>query len=140
MRLPKRRTVIKYGSTIAVGALLGWMYLAVQKSEYGPFADRTSLDQLRLLCDAFTIPGLLLLLSGLLITVTNEGSLDGVRYLGHYLYHMFIPGKRGSTQRYADFVVDKRAKRVTGYSFLYIVAGMFMAAALVFYALYKIHS
>lgn len=139
MKLPQRKTVIKYGITITVAAFLGWMYLAIQKSEYGAFLDRAPIDQLRLLCDTFTIPGLMLMLSGLLVMVTNEGSLNGVKYLGHYMYHMFVPGKRDSTKRYADFVEEQSGKRVTGFGFLFVVGAACLAIALIFYILYKLH-
>lgn len=140
MKRPERKTVIKYGIAIAVAALLGWMYLAIQKSEYGAFANRTPIDQLRLLCDVFTVPGLLLVLSGLLVMVSNEGAMNGIKYLGHYMYHMFVPGKRGSTKRYADFIEEQSGKRVTGYGFLFVVGGVCFAIALVFYGLYKLQS
>lgn len=140
MKLPQRKTVVKYGVTIGIGALLAWGYLASQASEYGSLWSQTTLDQLRLLCDAFMVPGLLLILSGLMVTVTNEGSLDGVTYLGHYLYHMFVPGKRASTQRYADSVETKRGKRIHGYGFLYFVGIGFLAVGAVFYVLYKFHA
>ena len=140
MKRPSRKTVIKYAIATAVGVLLGWAYLASQASAYGPLADQTALDQLRLLCDAFCVPGLLLLMTGLLVTVSNEGALDAAGYLGHYLYHVLVPGKRASVQRYGDYVLTKRGKRVVGYGFLYVVGGVFMAVGLVLYLLFKVNS
>ncbi len=140
MRFPTRNTLIKYGSTIALGALFAWVYLANQEVAYGPFDQQSVADQLRQLCDAFCIPGLLFLLSGLLMVIANEGALDGLSYLGHYMYHMFVPGKRSGTQRYGDYVAKKRSKRTTGFGFLFVVGGVSLAIGLVFYALYKFNA
>lgn len=138
MKLPERKTLIKYCVSAGLCVLFVWIYLSNYELEYGAFAQQTKLVQLRLLCDCFTIPGLLMLLSGLLMTVANEGALDGLGYLGHYMYHMFIPGMRGSTKRYGDYVASKREKRVRGFGFLYVIGGICMAFALVFYAMYKL--
>ena len=140
MRLPKRNTIIKYAITAGISALFAWIYLANHEVEYGPLAQQSRLDQYRLICDAFTIPGVLLVLSGFLVSIANEGALDGLSYLGHYMYHMFVPGKRSETMRYGDYVEAKKSKRISGFGFLIKSGAVCMAFALVFYALYKLNA
>lgn len=140
MKLPQRSTLVKYGVAAGIGILMMCGYLSSQKAEYGSLLNRDNLDQLRLICDAFCIPGIMLLLSGCLVAVTNEGALDGLKYLGHYMVHMLIPGKRDSTKRYLEYVEESRAKRVTGYHFLFHVGGVFLLIGIVFYVMYKINA
>ncbi len=47
---------------------------------------------LRVLCDGFTLPGLLFLLIGLLLWLTGKGALDGLGYLVQFIGRALIPG------------------------------------------------
>lgn len=122
---------LKYGISVAVCALLGFWYLSQYDLE-----TLNTLELYKAICDAFTIPGAVFLMSGLLMAVSNEGALDGVGYVMSFAVRMLIPGKHHENKRYSDYVESRREKRVKGYGFLFIVGGICMAVALVFLALF----
>lgn len=129
-----RTRLLKYGLCSAVGLVFVAAYLSgnnvmVQKL----------VDQYKMLCDAFFVPGALMLLSGLLITLTNEGSLDAITYLGGKAVSMLLPGaraKRNREETYTDYLERRNDKRVKGYGFLYIVGAVFFIVSMIFLALF----
>lgn len=121
----------KYGISIAICVLLGAWYL----SQY-ELSSLTTVELYKALCDAFTIPGMMFVLSGMLVAVSNEGALDGVGYVLGYAVRMLIPGRHHEKRTYRDYVDAKREKRVKGYGFLFIVGGICMAISLVFLVLF----
>lgn len=126
-----KANLLKYGISIGVGLLIAYTYVSLRDFETLELADKY-----RTLCDAFTIPGVLLLISGLLVTVSNEGALDGLGYILMQGLSMLIPGKGPGTERYADYVERKRNNRLKGYGFLYISAIFFLVIMLVFLILF----
>lgn len=128
--------LIKYGLSIGIGLLMAYAYIALRD-----FSSALLVEKYRMLCDAFTIPGIVLLMSGALMSVSNAGALEGVGYVLSQGFGMFIPGRGIGTESFADYLERKRSKRVKGYGFLYISAALFLAAALVFmilfYSIYK---
>ena len=132
----RRKLLTKYAITIGICCLMIWGVISIRTSELGEFSRLSVLLRYQVLCDAFTVPGMLLILSGLLMFVANEGALDGLGYLGHYLKNMFIPGSRSKTKKYFDYVEAKREKRVKGFGFLFVVGGVCMLIALVFLGLF----
>lgn len=125
--------VIKYGLSILFCALLIW--ISVKSSNY---ASASLVERYKIWCDAFTIPGLLLILLGLLVWISNQGALDGLSYALQGMFRMFIPGAglRQNMETYYDYLKRKEKKRVKGYGFLFIVGGSSMAVALVFLNLF----
>ena len=132
MRKEVKTALIKYGCCAAVVLLLGGMYLSG-----GEFAVADLQNKFRLLCDAFSAPGILLILSGGLVWATNEGALDGLGYCMTLLGRSLVPGGRNKKdERYGDYVERKRKSRVKGYGFLFIGGGVALAIGLVFLALF----
>lgn len=131
MSKESRTNLIKYAIAFAVGIALAVVYVSLRD-----FAAQETAEKFRILCDAFTVPGALLLLSGALMTVSNTGALDGLGYIGRQAAGMFIPGKGLGTERYADYIERKRQNRTKGYGFLYVSGCVFMAVALVFLILF----
>ena len=132
MRKEVKSALIKYGCCAAFVLLLGGMYLSG-----GEFAISDLQNKFRLLCDAFSVPGIILILCGGLVWATNEGVLDGLTYSLGLLARSLIPGGRSRPdERYADYVERKRKNRVKGYSFLFIAGGVSLVIGLVFLALF----
>ena len=104
--------------------------------------DINALDQVpavvlyRVLCDAFTVPGLLMLMFALLMSVSNEGALDGVGYVAAYALKMLIPGGALKVETYKEYLERRRANRVKNYITLYLTAAICMALAAVFLVLF----
>ena len=128
-----RNNLIKYGSCIGAGLLVGYFYL----SGHG-FFNQPLVDQYRLLSDAFMLPGFLMVAFGLLIFLANEGSFTGISFIAQKAVGFLIPflyKQKGET--YREYVARKTAKRTKGYSFLFVCGCVFLAISAVFVVLYS---
>lgn len=126
-----KANLIKYGVSIVVGLLMSYAYIALRDLSVEPLVDKY-----RILCDAFTVPGMLLILSGAMLSISNAGALDGVGYLIKQGFGMLIPGKGLGMEKYGDYIERRRKNKIKGYGFLYIVGAGFMVVAFVFMALF----
>lgn len=89
------------------------------------------------LSDAFTVPGMLMGFSGMLVCLANGGAFDGVGYvLGHAIRSLMFFGRRGEAETYKEYVERRREKKTTGYGFLFVTGAVFLAIGTVFTALY----
>ena len=101
------------------------------------FATGDRVTRLRLICDGFAVPGVLLLCLGALIWASSLGALDGLGYSLRMAYGALVPGKRlQKEERYADYVARKRQKACRGYGVLLISGGFAVAISMVFLVLY----
>ncbi len=103
-----------------------------------PFSQMERQDQFRVLADAFTAPGMLLLLSGGLVAMIRLGAMDGIGYVVSYAIHGLIPGMRMKQESYADYLERKHERPVRGFGFLLISGGVSMGIALVFLIAYSV--
>ena len=130
-----KANLIKSGITAVVGGALAYFYVSVRD-----FGSQTLMEQYRILCDAFTIPGLVLVCFALLLTLSNEGALDGVGYVLKQALRMLTPKGLGG-EKYNEYLERRRKNHVKGYGFLYIVGGVFLLIAgiflVLFYSLYN---
>ena len=124
--------LLKYGITAAVGGCMAWTVLDL----HGFAAAQSLVDKYRILADAFTIPGVVILLSGVLVLISNEGIFEGLSYVMSYAVKMLIPGAAQKMETFRDYLLRRRENRVKGYGFLYVTAVVFLAAAGVFMALF----
>lgn len=115
----------------AIGLLAAWYYGSSRWTE-----ELTVAEQMTILCDAFTLPGLFMTLSAMLCSVNYSGGLDTLAYLMTWLPRIIAPGAFGEPMHLLDFVEERRAKRKKGYGFLYAVGLFFLAIALVFLVLF----
>ncbi len=103
-------------------------------------ADMPLVLQYRVLCDAFTIPGAMMVLFALLFSLNYLGALDTLAYLMSYLPRVLAPGAFGEPEKLLDFVENRRDRRKKGYGFLYIVGYGYLAIAIYylvrFYSIY----
>ena len=95
-----------------------------------------AVEQYRVLCDAFTIPGALMVMVALLLSLNNLGALDTLMYLLSYLPRMLAPGAFGEPEKLIDYVEHRREKRGKGFGFLYVVGFLFLGIAIVFLVLF----
>ena len=126
------RAWVKYAVTTAVCAL--WGALILRTDGYSAALPVT--EKYRFLCDALTVPGLMVFLVGVLTALANEGSFNAISYAVRYAVRRLIPGTGGQKETYADYVERRREKRVRGYGFLFHVGGAFFAAGIVFLLLF----
>lgn len=131
----KKKTIVnlvKYGvGSAAVLALAGvflWQY---------DFWNQDLVTRYMILSDAFAVPGLFLLMFGVMIWLTNQGALDGVTFCLHYVFSSLMPGRNGQrAESYAQYIERKSGKRTKGYGFLLWIGLASFIIGLVFFILY----
>ena len=99
----------------------------------------TTLDQAQQylnLADAFTIPGVVMIMAGLLVWVTSRGGFDMISYGLLRAKDSLIPGSKHSGEQYYDYKVRQDKKRPKGYSFMFISGGIYLVPAIIFNILY----
>ncbi len=126
-----KTALMKYGFGAAFCGGMAWLYVSLR-----PFDAMTLKERYRTLCDAFTVPGTVLVMVGILLWLSNNGAVDGLGYVMSRLIHSLIPGGRLRSERYADYVERRREKPLHGFAFLFVTGGVCMAVALVFMALF----
>ena len=130
----KRLTTIKYAVAALIGLVIAGCYIFASNV----FKQQDATEVMKILCDGFSIGGLLLLLAGLLTFCNKNGVFDG---LGYSFEFIFVT-KNWSTKRkfedrrsFADYKEEKAKKRSTSW-FLVIVGGAEVIIALIFLGLY----
>lgn len=131
MTRQQRTRLMKYGITTVLTAA-AVIYYAASRNVF----QLEKLEMYRVLCDAFTLPGIFVILFGLMMLMNELGALDTLAYFGHYLLHTFLPVAFGEGQSYLDYMEERRSKRTKGYGFLFIVGGAFTLVGVVFLILF----
>ena len=121
----------KYLGSAAFVGLLAWLYISQR-----PFAESELVDQYLMLCDAFFIPGVLLVMFGCLMWVSTTGFFDGISYAVGMAVRSLIPGGRTTDESYVDYIMRKRENRAKGYGFLFYSGLVTVAVSGVFMVLY----
>lgn len=131
-------TLLKYACCIIPGGLISWTVI----SQYGYFTAKTDIERYRVLCDAFTIPGVILIMAGALVWISNLGGFDGIAYSLKIAIKKLIPfGAVEKPERYFDYVERKKGNRLKGYHFILITGMGFLAVALFFmYRFYQLYT
>ena len=124
------KNLLKYGiSTLSAGGvtlLILWNY---------EFWDAPTLvERYRILANAFTIPGVILMMFAALIWVSADGFFDGLAYAFSQAKDRLIPfvGAKRKHETYYDFKQRKQEKRPRGYGFLFFVGAAFTLVAVIF--------
>ena len=133
MRKSRKVMLLRCLSAAAVGGAVAWWYGTSRWEE-----EMALVLQYRVLCDAFSIPGIMMVLFAMLFSLNNLGALDTIAYLMSYLPRMIAPAAFGEPEKLIDFVEKRRTKRSKGYGFLYIVGFIFLGIAI--YYLVKFYS
>lgn len=128
-----RKAPVRYAVTAALAALTAAGHLWL----HGWSRTLPAEERYRILCDAFTVPGLMLVLIAALVALSNEGSFDALGYAVRYTVRRLIPGAGLRQETYGEFVERHREQgRVKGYGFLLHVGLVFLCTAGVFLYLY----
>ena len=131
-----KSALLKYGIAVLVAGVLTWAYLALRDFS----SVKAAVDRYRLLCDAFTVPGVLLMLTAALIALTNEGALSGIGYMLGHAVRMLIPGMGArKDEKYADYIERKAGSKVKGYGFIFYTGAVWFAVGMIYLALFYRH-
>ena len=133
MKEKKKGGIVKYVVTALIGGLIAYGTFALR--DFG--AAESAAEKYRILCDSFTFPGVLLLLTAALIALSNEGALTMLGYIVGIAVRGLIPGMGSHQETYAEYVERRTGKgRVKGYGFILYVGLAYFAVALVFLVLF----
>ncbi len=131
----KKKIILQYSITAVCASIFTLSILWLRN-----FWTETDLAQkYRILSDAFTVPGVILIMVSLLIWVSSEGFFDGITYALKQVSGMFIPsvGRKYKHVKYHEYKAEKKEKRLHGYWFLLFVGLVFVAIAVVFLILFN---
>ncbi len=95
-------------------------------------------ERYKILSDAFTVPGVILIMFSGIMWVASDGFFDGLGYVFGRAGSMLLPFFKKKHQTYYDYKTEKAEKR-DKHSFLHIliVGAVFTAVAAVFVVLYE---
>lgn len=129
-----RKILLRYLITTVIGGLLALLVLYL----HGYFEATATVERYRILADAFTIPGTILVMVAALIWISSEGMFDGLTYAFGRIGSRLIPFYKGSLKHetYYDYKQSKGNDRPHGYGFLFFVGVAFLAVAVVFICLH----
>ncbi len=117
-----KRYLIALAAGFGIAAYLLW-----QKNIF----DQTELATIfHILCDAFFVPGVLLVCSGLLIFSTNEGTFDGMVYAVKSFVNMFRKNNLKQYDTYYDYKAS-RTNRDIKFGYLIYCGLFFIAVSLI---------
>ena len=128
----RRAKLIKYLIGVAVCLVIGGSLAWFVASNYGYKEAADEATRYMVLCNAFTIPGVLLTLGAALIAIYNTGFFSGLFYGLRGLKDMFLPFLRQEYVPYRDYRKKQLEKKVRGYSFILFTGLAFMAVAIYF--------
>lgn len=135
MKKERVRRLVRYGAACAVAGAMAWLVTQT----YGLSQARSAAERYRILCDAFTIPGVVFAMIGVLAGIMGRGLLDGLTYAMRSLYRVFLPMAARKDESYYDYVQRRREARKGGRTaFLLHVGILFMVPALVFFVLFYV--
>lgn len=121
-----------------IAFLIGGLIAFFVASNYGFSEAQSNMGRYRILCDACTIPGVVLICCGILSWIADQGTFDSLAYAGRSLLRIFHREERHV--RFYDFVEERREKRAQKekghFLFLIVTGAVFLAAALVFMLLF----
>ena len=125
--------LLKYGICITICLLIAIFLLSGSD-----FFNLELQEKYRVLCDAFSVPGMLCLFGGLLVWVGNEGAFDGIGYVLSYAFHAVLPGNLNKRESYKEYLERKKDDRTTGYGFVFVVGIIFMVLSLLFLGMFHL--
>jgi Na+-translocating ferredoxin:NAD+ oxidoreductase RnfE subunit len=112
-----KRITTAIGYAVSLGIGIGLVLLVA--NNYGYSEAQTKAERVRILCDAFTIPGVCLMLCAALVAVYNQGVFTGVTYGLRRMKDIFLPFLKTEYIKYPEYKKKKEAKKIKNYSFLF---------------------
>ena len=131
-----KKTLISYAVTTSIGLLAAYAIMSMQ----GLFTEPDVVVIYRILADAFSVPGVLLMCFAGLVWVSSDGFFDALGYTAARVGGMFIPAYRAKHENYLTYKQRKNKERSEkergSIGFLLFVGLGFFLIAIVFYVLY----
>lgn len=128
----RKAKLIRYLIGTAVCLILGGSLAIFVAGNYGFKTAADKATRYLILCNAFTIPGVVLSLGAALVAIYNTGLFTGLTYGLRGLKDMFLPFLQQKYVPYREYRKQKMEKKITGYSFILFTGLAFMALAIYF--------
>jgi len=130
-----QKILLKYFFAVIIAASFSILLLYIN----GYWETESLKIHYKLLSDAFTTPGVVMIMIGCLIWISTYGIFDGLGYAFRRAGSMFIPLFPASYRHetYYDYKTSKQDKRAHGYSFMFFVGIAFLVLGIVFLILYS---
>ena len=119
--------LIGYGISTAVA--VGLMLLVLTVGGY--WQAEEPMDRARLLCDGFSVPGALLVLTAGVLFANGEGAFNGVLFGLKRAKEIVLPFLPSQYVPYREFVKKRAAKKTVGYGCLFFVGLAFLIVGIV---------
>ena len=127
-------TLIIYLVEIAVATGLVFVFLSIRDVFTIP-VDQVTLY--RYLADAFTIPGVLFIMLGLLIILSVHGAFIGLGYVFRRMGRVLLPFIFKKDMTYGEYLDSRKEKQKSAQSISFFIVGtVFLIVAIVFIVLF----
>lgn len=126
----KKRSAKKFLIAFAIGLAISVAVFAIR----GGFDYAETVLVLQAFCDAFFVPGILLMGFGALLFCADDGVFDMMNYGVMKVINLTRSKKRRDAfpKTFYDYRQMKDEKRKGGFGYLFLVGGVFMALAVLF--------
>lgn len=121
-----KNTIIKYSISLIIATGMTFMIFGIRDI----YHEESQLEVYRILCDGFTVPGVLFILFGCMMLIANGGAFTGIGYLMKNLGKMLIPFGNRKMERYKDYAANR--KKAGGFGFLFVVGVVFLVPGIIF--------
>ena len=130
-----KRIIIKYVSTIIVG--LGLFFLVLWLRGFYDTPNITKADYYRCLADAFTVPGMVLICSSIMLFIYQEGAFTGLLYALRHAGRMLLPFLIKNDISYFEYLEGRGEKSFMSMLLCFFLVGvMFIIGAVICIALF----
>ena len=127
---------LKYLITFIIGALIAVAVFSAKEL----WVQSEKKEIIKIVCDGFTVPAILLLCFGGLCYCSSKGAFYGISYIFHILFstHNWSSTKFSDRKRsYADYVIEKRGKVGPLPTYLIYVGLFYLLISIVFMIIFN---
>ncbi len=110
-----KKKILQYSITTVVGGLIAYWIMYSQGlfqllGATGSSPEKTA-EILFILCDAFFVPGIMLVMVGILMWIATTGLFDSLGYAARTALHLIFPTGLKERKTFYDYKVEKAEKR-----------------------------
>ena len=122
----RKEKLISYGICLAVAVGLLLLVLSVN----GYWQSEEPMDRDRILCDGFSVPGALLVLTAGVLYASGQGIFNGVLYGLKRGKEILLPFLPSEYVPYREFIKKREKKRITGFGCVFFTGLAFLAVGI----------
>lgn len=130
----RKSPLIRYGVCAVVATAL--LFLILQLNGFWKLTEPQ--DRLRVLCDAFSIPGALLILASGLVFARNAGAFNGLFYGLRTAKEIFLPFLPHEHVKYQEYLKKREEKRIKGYGFIFFTGLAFLTVGMILLVIFHV--